>query len=214
MAPALPGRPDLHADQREAEHPGDAADEREQREAPERHARDAGGQRDERPDHRNAAADEHRDLAASLEPALGALQSSGRHVDEAPVPRDERTSSRVADRPRDPAAEDVSEHAGADRREQAHAVQRDEVAGEQLDHLARHRDAGRLERHQAEHGGKAVVADQPGDRVDEAVEHEQARVFGSQPERRLTGLGNGRTRVHEPERLLNGTGENRTPARY
>ena len=51
-------------------------------------------------------------------------------------------------------------------------MDRDEVAREQHDHLARHRQAGRLQNHQEEHGRYAVIADQVGDAVDEAVQHE------------------------------------------
>ena len=63
-------------------------------------------------------------------------------------------------------------HARGHRRGQAHLVDRDEIAGEQHDHLAGHRQAGRLEHHQEEHGRDAVVADQIRDPVDESIQHE------------------------------------------
>src|SRR5688572_7622246 len=47
VLPLLPARPDLATDEREHEDPRDAARRGQQREAPERHPRDAGGQRDE-----------------------------------------------------------------------------------------------------------------------------------------------------------------------
>ena len=73
---------------------------------------------------------------------------------------------------------------------EAHLVDRDEVAGEQHDDLARHRQAGRLEHHQEEHGGDAVVADQVRDRVDEAIQHESRYAQG----RGSSGRGEAPTR--------------------
>src|SRR3954454_23212832 len=77
VLPLLPVRADLLADEREREHPGDAPREGEEREAPERHARHAGRQRDERADDRQQAGEEDRRVAVAGEPAVGPLEGRG-----------------------------------------------------------------------------------------------------------------------------------------
>src|SRR5215218_8922699 len=70
VLPVLPLPADLLADEREQEDPRQAPEDREDREAPERHLRHAGRERDERADDRQHAREEHGRVAVALEPAV------------------------------------------------------------------------------------------------------------------------------------------------
>jgi hypothetical protein len=137
------------ADQGQAEHPRDAAEEGEQREPPERHLGDARRQRDEGPDDRQHPAPEDGRLAVLAEPAVGGLEVLGVDVDQ-PVLLEQLHATVVADAPAHPGADDVAEDAGGDGGEQRHVAVADVEAREQHRRLARDRHAGALERHQDE----------------------------------------------------------------
>src|SRR4051812_23628980 len=108
----------LLADEREREHPRDAAEEGEQREAPERHPRDAGRERDEGADDRQHAREEDGGLAVAREPAIGALDVALLHVQLPPVLLEQLDAPVVADRVRDPGSHDVRDHTHEREREE------------------------------------------------------------------------------------------------
>src|ERR1700704_1510955 len=73
VLPFRPVRAHLLADEAEHEHPRDAAEQGKRGEGPERHPGDAGGQRDERADDREHAAEEHGRRPPARKPAVGPL---------------------------------------------------------------------------------------------------------------------------------------------
>src|SRR3954451_484970 len=85
VLPVLPVLPRLHPDEGEHEDPREAARERQDAEAHERHPGDAGGQRDERPDDRQHPREEDGPRAPAREPAVGALEVARLDVQELPV---------------------------------------------------------------------------------------------------------------------------------
>src|SRR4051794_15083214 len=186
VLPRLPVRADLLADEREREHPGDAAGEGEEREAPERHPRDAGRQRDERADDRQQAREEDGRVAVTGEPAVGGREVRGPDPDLGAVLLEDVDAPVPAHRVRDPRAGEVAEDAGGGHREQAVVPLGDVEAGEEHRRLARDRDARALEQHEPEDSGEPEVPDDVRREADERVrdrgkvkrvgEHEASRV--------------------------------------
>ena len=132
----------------------------------------AGRDRDERPDERREAAEEHRGAAVAVEPALGAVERLGRDVQPPPVAVEERPSAAAADRPADERAGEVAERPGEreddvalgpgrhdvaeDDRLRAGDRARGERAGEEHHQLAADRQEG-VDRHDREDRIGAVV---------------------------------------------------------
>src|ERR1019366_2897682 len=85
LAHVLPFVADGLAGQRQAQDPGRATRDREKGEAPERHPRDAGGQRYERPDDRKHTTEEDRRIAVALEPAVGPFDVTRLQMQPAPM---------------------------------------------------------------------------------------------------------------------------------
>src|SRR5262249_15425918 len=139
---ALPVAAERVAGEREGEHPWERADEREHREAHDRHPRDAGGQGDECPDEGDHPAEQNDRLAPALKPTVGALDLGWTHVELATVAFEQLQA---------PGATDPVGHPGADERPQqpreddaghrhvvmgaAGGVVGDREAGEQHHHL-------------------------------------------------------------------------------
>src|SRR4051812_47756557 len=119
VLPLLPVRADLLADEREREHPGDAPREGEEREAPERHPRHAGRQRDERADDRQQAGEEDGRVAVANEPAVRGGEVRRPDPDLGAVPLEDVDAPVPAHRVRDPRPGEVAEDAGSRHREQA-----------------------------------------------------------------------------------------------
>ena len=90
--------------------------------AGERHAPEAGRERDEGPYDRHAASDEHRHGPPLLEPGLGAFDVDHREADPAAPSGDGVVQALLAD-PRGDAVEHVGAHHRAGRRGQDHAEQ-------------------------------------------------------------------------------------------
>src|SRR5215204_7129024 len=109
VLPLGAGRP---AGARERERPDHGAGDRQQRVAAERHAEDAGRDRDERPHDRGHPAERDRPVTEAVEPRLGPMQSVRRDVQPASAPLDERPSAVVADPPASDRAQDVAERPG------------------------------------------------------------------------------------------------------
>ena len=93
--------------------------EREHAEAPERHARDAGGQRDERAHDRQHPGEEDGGVAVALEPAVGPLEVLLLDVQLLAVLLEQVDAPVVADRVGDPGADEVRDRAHGDGGEQA-----------------------------------------------------------------------------------------------
>src|SRR3954452_19565485 len=182
VLPFVPARPDLVADKREQEHPRDAAQHGVEREAPERHPGDAGGQRDERPHDRQHAAEEHRPGSPALEPPVGAVDARLAHVQPLAVTLDELDAPEIAHGVGDPRADQVAQDARGGHFQERELPAVDVEAGEQHRRLRWDRDAGALGGHQAEDAGQAEVADHVGRPVGDRVrdggddEHERSRV--------------------------------------
>src|SRR3954471_13840957 len=117
VLPLLPVRADLLADEREREHPGDAPREGEEREAPERHPRDARRQRDERAHHRQQAGEEDGRGGGTGGPGGGGGGGRRPYPDLRAVPLEDVDAPVPADRVRDPRAREVAEDAGGRHRE-------------------------------------------------------------------------------------------------
>ena len=85
------------ADQRQRQDPGDAAGHGQRGEAVEAHAGDAGGQRDERADHRQQPAEEDRRRPVALEPGVCSLELGGLDVERSAVLLEQLDPPVVAD---------------------------------------------------------------------------------------------------------------------
>src|SRR3954469_14730128 len=96
--PLLPVRADLLADERQQEDPRQAAGDREGGEAPERHLRHPGRERDERADDRQHSREEHGRVAVAGEPAVGPLQVRRLDVQLGAVLLEDVDPAEVADR--------------------------------------------------------------------------------------------------------------------
>src|SRR3954447_8313808 len=112
ILPLVPAIAHLVADEREHEHPRDAAEERVEREAPERHPGHAGGQRNEGAHDWQHAAEEDRPAAPALEPAVGAVEARLADVQPFAVLLDQLDPPEVAHGVGDPRADEVAQHAG------------------------------------------------------------------------------------------------------
>ena len=151
-------------------HPRQAAQERQDREAPERHPRDAGRQRDERAHDRQHAGEEDGRVAVALEPAVGHLEVVLADVQPLAVLLDEVDAAVVADRVGDPRADDVRERRRPASRPTSEYSPRSTLKpAKSIVGLAGDRDAGALGRHQDEDPGQAEVADDVRGELDERV---------------------------------------------
>src|SRR5436190_1668336 len=159
VLPLGPVRAHRPADQREHQDPRDAPGERQHREAPEGHPRHAGGQRDERADDRQHPGEEHRRIAVLREPPLGPGEMLRLDVERPPVLLEQLDAPVVADRVRDPRADEVGDRPHRHGREQRVLALGDVEAREEHRRLRRDRDERALGRHQQEDPGQAEVAD-------------------------------------------------------
>src|SRR3954470_2830339 len=159
VLPLGPVRAHRPADQREHQDPRDAPGERQHREAPEGHPRHAGGQRDERADDRQHPGEEHRRIAVLREPPLGPDEVLRLDVERPPVLLEQLEAPVVADRVRDPRADEVGDRPHRHGREQRVLALGDVEPREEHRRLRRDRDERALGRHQQEDPGQAEVAD-------------------------------------------------------
>ena len=144
--------------------PRDAADRGVDAEPQRGHLRDSGGQRDERPDYREHAPDQHGLVAVPVEPGDAAIDVVLADADPfAPAPQ--RGFGAVAPhRPGDVAAGHVTRGPGQDHADQVEVGAGDRPGrqgpAERHDQLGGHRDARRLRQHEHEDGEIAVVGDE------------------------------------------------------
>ena len=169
VLPLLPVVAHLAPDQGEHEDPRDAAERRQEREAPEGHPRDAGRQRDERPDDREHAGEEHGPAAVPLEPVVRPAQVRRLDVELLAVLLEPLDAAVVADPVRDPRAHDVGGRACRDDGQHRVLTARDVEAREQEGALRRDRDARALEHHQDEDPGQPERVDDVDRELDERV---------------------------------------------
>ena len=165
------------ADGEEDEVPDAGAEDGEEREAPERHPREAGRDRDEPADHGDEAADERRDVAVAPEELLRALERGGLEEEPLAVAVEERAAELEAEpvvhaRPGERAerAEEEGERGVRPRRMERELPAEREEARRQHHHLARERDERALDRHEEEHEREAPVRGERGDRFEVAGE--------------------------------------------
>ena len=173
LADLLPVRAEHGARIDEQRRPDEGARGRIDDERPDRHARDAGREADERPDDGQQPPDEHGGRAVAREERIGQLDLVRPDEQVLPVPLEERPPAVGADRIGDQRAERVP-----DRRHDDHDPEVPRLAGDRLelarvghqeagvreDELGWQRDHRRLDRHG---GHDAEVADRPVQVVEE-----------------------------------------------
>src|SRR5215469_68197 len=140
--------------------PRDGADGRVDPEPDRLHPREASGQRDEGPHHRQEAPDQDGPRAVPGEPGAGAVQVVLAQP-EPVAPAAQRGLAAVSARgPREVAADDVARHPGSDDRDEVEAGPWDRTGGERTreghDQLGGDRQARRLRHHEHEHSDVSV----------------------------------------------------------
>src|SRR5436309_5254946 len=103
---ALPGRVARPGDRKA---PHRRTEQRQDGVAPERHPEDSRRNRDERTADRGHPPDPDGEVVPAIEPALGAVELGGAHVQPAPAPLQQRTAAVEADCPADDRAGEVTE---------------------------------------------------------------------------------------------------------
>ena len=123
------------------------------------HTREARRKRDERPHHRQHAAEKHGLQPVLVEPFLGKVHMGLLDEEILAVTVHERPSAAAADLVCENRAEDAADHAGPHRPREGHALRVDQVAREAQDQLAGDRHAGVFKAHQKRHREIAPLVD-------------------------------------------------------
>ena len=105
----VPALAEERTDPREGQDPGEAAEHRVDGEPPDVHPDDASGEADERSDHGQEPAEEHRGLAAPLEPLVGTVDLVRAYQQVSAPAVDQRPPTRVAGPVREPRPHEVAE---------------------------------------------------------------------------------------------------------
>src|SRR6266478_8306011 len=89
---------------------------------PARHARNSGGQRDERADHGQQTRNEHSHVSPALKKSVSPVQFAAAHQDPSSIMLDQRTPAIAANLIRDKRAQIASNRAGRCRPDQLHSA--------------------------------------------------------------------------------------------